>query len=99
METFCRCWLIDPALLHWEPFSKGARSPDLRQELQSTLTGSFTIERELDGAGMSRLFVARELSLGREVVIKVLHSDLDEFVKAERFRREIQLAARLQTPT
>jgi eukaryotic-like serine/threonine-protein kinase len=47
---------------------------------------------------MSRLFLARELSLGREVVVKVLHSDLGASVKAERFRREIQLAARLQHP-
>lgn len=72
--------------------------PDLRQELQSTLAGSYSIERELDGGGMSRLFLARELSLGREVVIKVLHENIGASVKAERFRREIQLAARLQHP-
>ena len=72
--------------------------PDLRQELQSTLAGSYSIERELDGGGRSRLFLARELSLGREVVIKVLHEDIGASVKAERFRREIQLAARLQHP-
>ena len=47
---------------------------------------------------MSRVFVAEELSLGRKVVVKVLPPDLAATVNVERFRREIQLAARLQHP-
>jgi serine/threonine-protein kinase len=45
---------------------------------------------------MSRVFVATENALGREVVLKVLPPDLAAGVSIERFRREIQLAARLQ---
>ncbi|MGZ3437399.1 MAG: protein kinase domain-containing protein, partial [Gemmatimonadaceae bacterium] len=74
------------------------RSPDLREQLQRTLSGNYTIERELDGGGMSRVFLAEEIALGRQVVVKVLSPELAASVNAERFRREIQLAARLQHP-
>jgi serine/threonine-protein kinase len=47
---------------------------------------------------MSRVFLADETSLGRRVVVKVLPPDLAASVNLERFRREIQLAARLQHP-
>src|SRR3954454_9905298 len=47
---------------------------------------------------MSRVFVAREHSLGRTVVLKVLPPDLSAGLSAERFRREIQVAASLQHP-
>jgi len=47
---------------------------------------------------MSRVFVAEEISLGRKVVVKVLPPDLAATVNVERFRREIQLAAKLQHP-
>ena len=47
---------------------------------------------------MSRVFVAEELSLERKVVVKVLPHELAATVNVERFRREIQLAAKLQHP-
>jgi len=45
---------------------------------------------------MSRVFVASETALGRTVVIKVVAPELAEGVSAERFAREVKLAARLQ---
>jgi eukaryotic-like serine/threonine-protein kinase len=71
---------------------------DLREQLQSTLGQSYTVERELGGGGMSRVFVAEELSLGRRVVVKVIAEELSGSVSVARFRREISLAARLQHP-
>ena len=71
---------------------------DLRDQLQTSLGDSYTIERELGGGGMSRVFLAEESSLGRRVVVKVLPADLAGAVSAARFRREISLAARLQHP-
>jgi serine/threonine-protein kinase len=47
---------------------------------------------------MSRVFLAEEARLGRQVVIKVLPPEMSAGVSAERFEREIQLAARLQHP-
>jgi eukaryotic-like serine/threonine-protein kinase len=71
---------------------------DFQQRLQAALAAEFRLERELGGAGMSRVFVATELALGRRVVVKVLPPDLAAGVNVERFRREIQLAAQLQHP-
>src|SRR5213593_1356441 len=47
---------------------------------------------------MSHVFLAVEVRLGREVVVKVLPPALAAGVNADRFEREIQLAARLQHP-
>jgi serine/threonine-protein kinase len=59
---------------------------------------AYRIQKELGGGGMSRVFLAQESRLGRQVVIKVLPPDMGAGVNAERFEREIQLAARLQHP-
>jgi tRNA A-37 threonylcarbamoyl transferase component Bud32/tetratricopeptide (TPR) repeat protein len=69
---------------------------DLRQRVQESLSGTHTIERELGGGGMSRVFVAHEQRLGRKVVVKVLAPELAAAISAERFEREIRLAASLQ---
>ena len=71
---------------------------DLREQLQEVLGSAYRIERELGGAGMSRVFVAEEVELERHVVVKVLPPDLAAGINVDRFRREIQLAARLQHP-
>ncbi len=68
----------------------------LRDQLQASLGGVYTLERELGGGGMSRVFVADEPRLGRKVVVKVLAPALAVGVSAERFEREIRLAAALQ---
>ena len=47
---------------------------------------------------MSRVFLAEEVRLGRQVVIKLLPPEMGAAVNVERFEREIQLAARLQHP-
>jgi serine/threonine-protein kinase len=66
--------------------------------LSAALAGRYRIERELGGGGMSRVFLADETRLGRQVVVKVLSPELGAGVSAERFEREIKLAARLQHP-
>ena len=74
-------------------------SDDLRGQLQTTLGAAYTLDRELGGGGMSRVFVARETALGREVVVKVLAPDLAAGVSAERFAREIAIAWVVQKAT
>lgn len=68
----------------------------LIEQLQESLGSAYTIDRELGGGGMSRVFLATENRLNRKVVVKVLSPDLAAGVSAERFEREIQLAAQLQ---
>src|SRR4029078_7060986 len=71
-------------------------SDALRDQLQSTLGGSYTLEREMGGGGMSRVLVAEDTRHRRKVVIKVLSPELMEGMSVERFEREIQMAAALQ---
>ena len=71
-------------------------SPDARSVLQATLGDAYTLERELGGGGMSRVWLATETALGRQVVVKVISPELREGLSAERFTREVRLAARLQ---
>ena len=70
----------------------------LRERLQQTLGADYVLDRELGGAGMSRVFVAEDVRLGRRIVVKVLPPDLVAAISAARFEREILLAARLQHP-
>ena len=69
---------------------------DLRAQLQANLGTAYVLERELGGGGMSRVFVANEVRLSRRVVVKVLTPELAQGLNAERFEREILLAASLQ---
>jgi eukaryotic-like serine/threonine-protein kinase len=69
---------------------------DLRTELQQHLGAAYVLGRELGGGGMSRVFVADEVRLGRQVVVKVLSPELAQGLNIDRFEREIQLAASLQ---
>jgi len=70
----------------------------LRDGLQQALGDTYRLERELGGGGMSHVFLATDSALGRRVVVKVIAPELAAGVNVERFRREIQLAARLQHP-
>ena len=71
---------------------------DLGAYLQSALGDAYQIERELGGGGMSRVFLARERALGRDVVIKVLLPVIAAGLRAERFAREVRVAAAMQHP-
>src|SRR3954470_11095327 len=75
-----------------------AVTDQFRDDLQQALGSTYSIEREITGGGMSRVFVSIEHALGRTVVIKVLRPELAAGVNRDRFRREIMLAAQLQHP-
>src|SRR5437870_7394997 len=72
------------------------RVADLQARLQAAVGDAYHIERELGGGGMSRLFLATEASLHRQVVIKLLPPEFASEVSATRFRQEIEVAAHLQ---
>ena len=60
------------------------------------LADRYRFEREIGGGGMSRVWLATETALDRQVVVKVIAPELREGLSAERFTREVKLAARLQ---
>ncbi len=71
---------------------------DLLARVQAALGDGYRVERELGGGGMSKLFIATERTLHRQVVIKLLPPQFTSEVSAARFEQEIQVAARLQHP-
>jgi tetratricopeptide (TPR) repeat protein len=66
--------------------------------LDSALAGRYRVERELGAGGMATVFLAEDLKHHREVAIKVLRPELAANLGAERFLREIEIAARLSHP-
>ncbi|HEX6314823.1 MAG TPA: bifunctional serine/threonine-protein kinase/formylglycine-generating enzyme family protein, partial [Gemmatimonadaceae bacterium] len=70
----------------------------IESRLRSALAGRYEIERELGAGGMATVFKARDLRHGRSVAIKVLRPDLAAALGADRFLREIGIAAQLQHP-
>jgi serine/threonine-protein kinase len=80
------------------PRGESARDPELQRRLQEHLGAAYTVETEMGGGGMSRVFLAKDHALNRKVVIKVLPRSLAATVSVDRFRREIMLAAKLQHP-
>ena len=89
-----------PALSDTTPTRTQQTPPDrkLLERLQRALGSSYGVERELGGGGMARIFVATDRTLGRRVVLKVLAPELAAGIDAERFHREVRLAASLQHP-
>ena len=71
---------------------------DFESRLKEIFEGRYRIEQELLGGGMSRVFLAEDVSLGRRIVLKILPPDIAADVNRDRFRREIGFAARLQHP-
>jgi eukaryotic-like serine/threonine-protein kinase len=72
--------------------------PKLLELLQKSLGDRYQIERELGRGGMATVFLARAIRDDRPVALKVLHAELASTVGADRFKREIRVAARLQHP-
>src|SRR5580765_6790268 len=71
---------------------------DFGQRLQDHLGTAYTVERELGGGGMSRVFVANDRTLGRLVAVKLLPPATAATMSLDRFKREIMLSAALQHP-
>jgi tetratricopeptide (TPR) repeat protein/tRNA A-37 threonylcarbamoyl transferase component Bud32 len=71
---------------------------DTLDRLRAALSASYTLERELGQGGMATVYLAQDLKHQRRVALKVLHPDLAHALGPERFRREIEIAARLSHP-
>jgi serine/threonine protein kinase/Tfp pilus assembly protein PilF len=66
--------------------------------LRSALADRYAIETELGKGGMATVYLAYDRKHDRKVALKVLRSDVSESLGADRFVREIRLAARLNHP-
>ena len=71
---------------------------DTIKRLNAELAGRYVLERELGHGGMATVYLARDERHERLVAVKVLRADLAVMLGAERFLREIRIAATLQHP-
>jgi serine/threonine protein kinase/Tfp pilus assembly protein PilF len=71
---------------------------DFLEQLQEGLRGRYSIERELGAGGMAVVFLAQDERHGRSVALKVLRPELASEIGADRFLREIRIAAGLTHP-
>jgi serine/threonine protein kinase len=71
---------------------------ELHARVAAALADRYTIERELGRGGMATVLLARDLQQDRPVALKILLPELAQTLGADRFKREIRVAARLQHP-
>ena len=71
---------------------------DLLERFRSAIAERYSIERELGQGGMAWVYLAHDTKHRRPVAIKVLRPELGEAIGADRFMREIEIAARLTHP-
>jgi serine/threonine protein kinase/tetratricopeptide (TPR) repeat protein len=73
-------------------------SSSLIEQLRASLSGFYTVDRELGRGGMATVFLAHDRKHHRQVALKVLLPELVGSVGAERFLQEIEIAAGLRHP-
>ena len=66
--------------------------------LRAALSDRYVIERELGRGGAAVVFLARDRKHSRNVALKVLLPHVAQAIGADRFQREITIAARLTHP-
>jgi serine/threonine-protein kinase len=62
------------------------------------LAGRYRIERVVGEGGMATVYLAEDVKHQREVAVKVMRPELAATLGADRFLREVQIAARLSHP-
>ena len=67
-------------------------------QLNAAFSERYTVQRELGRGGMATVYLADDLKHRRQVAIKVLHPELAAVIGAERFLKEIEIAAGLTHP-
>jgi len=71
---------------------------DATERLSTALEGRYRVLRRLGEGGMALVYLAEDLKHHRQVALKILRPELAAALGAERFLREIQIAARLTHP-
>ncbi len=72
--------------------------PDAPAGLTNALFDRYAIERELGAGGMATVYLAHDVKHDRKVALKVLRPDIAASLGAERFLREVRIAANLSHP-
>ncbi len=71
---------------------------DAVEALRLEVRDRYAIEEQIGRGGMADVYRAMDLKHGRPVAVKVLRREIGDAMGADRFAREIEIAARLQHP-
>jgi len=80
------------------PRLPGPVVPTFETTLAVALADRYVLEGEIGRGGMATVYLAQDIRHHRQVAIKVLHPELGAVLGADRFLREIGIAARLNHP-
>jgi Protein kinase domain len=98
-ECLLRRGLEEETTVPGVPLHDSADKGDpIRAALEVQLQAQYRIVRPLGSGGMGAVYLARDLTLDREVAIKVIKTASDTGELYDRFRREAKMAARLSHP-
>jgi len=67
---------------------------DVREAVQAALGGRYRLDREIGHGGMAVVYLAQDLSIDRQVAVKVLRPELASMVGPQRFALEVRITAR-----
>ncbi|HQR18241.1 MAG TPA: protein kinase [Gemmatimonadales bacterium] len=67
-------------------------------QVKRALAGRYQVERVLGEGGMATVYLAHDLKHNRKVAVKVMRPELAATLGADRFLREVQVAAALNHP-
>ncbi len=71
---------------------------DHLERLRQALADRYVVEREIGSGGMATVYLAEDRRHHRKVALKLLRPELAATLGADRFLREIEIAARLHHP-
>jgi TolB-like protein/tRNA A-37 threonylcarbamoyl transferase component Bud32 len=66
--------------------------------VQAALGDRYHVERAIGAGGMATVYLAEDAKHGRKVAVKVMRPELTATLGADRFLREVEIAARLNHP-
>jgi eukaryotic-like serine/threonine-protein kinase len=96
---FClHCGAPTPTDPDSPPRTTGAHDMGELAKVTKALTGLYSIERALGAGGMATVYLATDMKHRRKVAVKVMRPELADTVGAERFLREVEIAAALTHP-
>jgi TolB-like protein/tRNA A-37 threonylcarbamoyl transferase component Bud32 len=96
---FClHCGAPTPTDPDSPPRTTGAHDMGELAKVKKALTGRYDIERALGAGGMATVYLATDVKHRRKVAVKVMRPELADTVGAERFLREVEIAAALTHP-
>jgi serine/threonine-protein kinase len=96
---FClNCGTATPTDPGTPPRTTAAHDLGELARVRRALAATYKVERALGAGGMATVYLAEDVKHHRKVAVKVMRPDLAQTLGADRFLREVEIAAQLSHP-